>query len=82
LQEAGLVVRQRHPTDGRATLVGLTARGKRVAAALRADQERFGKLLFDGVRDADVKTFMATLDQVLARLHDMRSQADDPEVGV
>lgn len=47
LEKQGLVVKNRHPGDGRAVLVGLTRRGRRIAdelidAVARADAAAFG----------------------------------------
>ena len=77
LEHAGLVRRQPHPHDRRATQVRLTASGRRLAAGLHADESRFGEMLFRGARSSELKTFLSTLDQVLARLHAMRSGAEE-----
>jgi DNA-binding MarR family transcriptional regulator len=76
LEASGLVTREPHPTDRRATLVRLTEPGAQVAARLHADQERFGALLFEGSRQTDLEAFAATLDVVLDRLHTLRAATD------
>jgi DNA-binding MarR family transcriptional regulator len=69
LQTAGLVVRSPHPTDGRTTLIELTAEGrtlaKRATAVLNA--EVFGH---SGFADKDV-------DQLIRILADFRRGAGD-----
>jgi DNA-binding MarR family transcriptional regulator len=75
LEQTGLVRREPHPTDRRATQVRLTASGRRLAARLHADERRFGEMLVRGARPSELETFLSTLDQVLTRLHAMRSGA-------
>ena len=62
LEQAGLVTRDRHPTDGRTTLISLTAEGQRVMRAAAADlnAQVFAQSGFtpDDVRD---------LSQILSR---------------
>lgn len=68
LEADGLVTRGAHPTDRRATLVSLTAKGSAVAAAMREDQDGFAQLLFHDVSAEDIATFVATLDRILSRI--------------
>jgi len=69
LQTAGLVVRSPHPTDGRTTLIELTAEGrtlaKRATAVLNA--EVFARSGFDG----------QDVDQLIRILGDFRRGAGD-----
>ena len=75
LEAAGLVARRPHPGDRRATLVALTASGKRVAARLRTDDERFAEILFAGMSRKQREALRVGLDHVLSRLHAMRASA-------
>ena len=68
LEEAGLVVRRPHPDDRRATLVDLTARGKRASAAWTEGYAKLGNTLFADVNSAELASFVRTLDRVRARL--------------
>jgi len=70
LEAAGLVRREPHPTDGRATLVALTDAGREIAAAATAalNADVFAEPGLDA-EDAE------TLIQVIARL---RASAGDP----
>jgi DNA-binding MarR family transcriptional regulator len=68
LQAAGLVARQPHPTDRRATLAALTARGTATATEMQASQQEGARLLFADIRPADLTRFVTTLERVLARL--------------
>lgn len=70
LEAGGFVERRPHPDDRRATLVALTARGRRVVATLAADHRRFAADLFTGVTDSDLRRLSTLLEQVLARLRD------------
>jgi DNA-binding MarR family transcriptional regulator len=75
LEAAALVARQPHPGDRRATLVTLTASGKRLATRLRADEERFGEILFGDMPRQELETLLGALDHLLSRLHAMRASA-------
>jgi DNA-binding MarR family transcriptional regulator len=72
LEKDGFVARSAHPSDRRATLVTLTDRGRDTAAALAADYRDGARYLFGGVAPADIATFVATMELVLARLHATR----------
>lgn len=65
LEGNGWVTRGAHPTDRRATLVGLTEQG--AAAAERMDGERrdAAHALFGGLPAADLAGFVAVADHVL-----------------
>jgi DNA-binding MarR family transcriptional regulator len=67
LQENGFVARRPHPTDRRATLVSLTERGGSAAAAWQAEYRKLAAALLDGLSDAEVGTFLSTLDRVVER---------------
>jgi DNA-binding MarR family transcriptional regulator len=68
LQTIGLVSRERHPTDRRATLVRLTERGVNAAAAWRTRYHQFATQLFSDLTAADLSHLMASLENVLVRL--------------
>src|SRR5205814_419825 len=68
LEGTGLVTREAHPTDRRATIVTLTRRGKSEVARIQAGSQALAGTLFAGVSSADLSTFQAVLDVVLARL--------------
>lgn len=68
LQEDGLVVREPHPTDRRATLVSLTGEGRSTTSALRGGRDELADLLFADVPADRLDTFTATLAQVTGRL--------------
>lgn len=60
LQQAGLVLRSPHPTDGRATLIELTPAGRSLAkrSTTALNQEIFGQSGFDA---EDVRTLIEVL---------------------
>jgi DNA-binding MarR family transcriptional regulator len=68
LENAGFVARTRHPTDRRAVLLSLTTRGETLAARWRVERDDGTARLFAGISNADLDTFAAVLDRVLARL--------------
>ncbi|MGH3326965.1 MAG: MarR family winged helix-turn-helix transcriptional regulator [Streptomycetales bacterium] len=70
LQAADLVMRRRHPTDRRATLVTLTDQGRTAAAAMHVEYQHGAARLLGDVPAADLTSFVTTLDHVLGRLHD------------
>jgi DNA-binding MarR family transcriptional regulator len=70
LQAGGLVTREPHPTDRRATLVHLTEQGLRAAAARRARYHRLAAQLFSDLTAADLTHLVASLENVLARLRE------------
>jgi DNA-binding MarR family transcriptional regulator len=70
LEAAGFVTREPHPTDRRATLVTLTQHGQVVASGWSAEHRQGAGQLFGDTSGADLATFVATLDKVLARLRD------------
>jgi DNA-binding MarR family transcriptional regulator len=68
LEAAGLVARRPHPTDRRAALVTLTERGSTVAAQWQAEYQKLAAALFGHLSQAEMGSFLATLDRVLGRL--------------
>jgi DNA-binding MarR family transcriptional regulator len=68
LEASGLVAREPHPTDRRATLVSLTRRGKSEVARMQAGSQALAGSLFAGLSSADLSTFEAVLDLVLTRV--------------
>ncbi len=68
LEEQGLVVRNRHPSDRRATMVSLSDRGASVAARMDAERRQAARDLFGDLPPADVDRFVAVADHVLDRL--------------
>jgi DNA-binding MarR family transcriptional regulator len=68
LEAGGLVARERHPTDRRATLVTLTERGRTLASEWQAGYQGLAERLFAGVDATEVSGFLAILDRVLDRL--------------
>jgi DNA-binding MarR family transcriptional regulator len=64
----GYVTREPHPTDRRATLVTLTKRGARLAAALQRDQVEFARILFGGMPAKKLSCLVEGLDELLGRL--------------
>jgi DNA-binding MarR family transcriptional regulator len=69
LSAAGVVTREPHPTDRRATLVTMTAAGAELGAGLVAGQEELAGQLFDGVDD--LPALVRGLEQVVARLREL-----------
>lgn len=68
LEAAGLVSREPHPSDRRATLVTLTPDGTGIVEKLEAEQREFAAILFDGMPRARFDGLVDGLDDVLGRL--------------
>jgi DNA-binding MarR family transcriptional regulator len=68
LVAGGLVTREPHPTDRRATLVSFTDRGARLVDELGAGQAELAGRLFGGLAPDRLDCLVAGLDEVLARL--------------
>jgi DNA-binding MarR family transcriptional regulator len=77
LEAAGLVARRPHPTDRRATLVGLTEQGGTITARMAHDKALLAAGLFGGLGAEQVQTFSDTLAGVLDRLKVMVADAAD-----
>jgi DNA-binding MarR family transcriptional regulator len=64
LEERGLVARPRHPTDGRARSVALTAKGRRLYGKLRAGSEGLRARLLAAFRPDEATALLALLGRV------------------
>jgi DNA-binding MarR family transcriptional regulator len=64
----GLVTREPHPTDRRATLVTLTPSGKRLTGRLKRDHEALARALFGSLSPAELDRFLQGLNGVIERL--------------
>ncbi|MDR2985726.1 MAG: MarR family transcriptional regulator [Nocardiopsaceae bacterium] len=63
-----LVERGPHPTDRRATLVSLTAKGRSTTGALRGGRDGLAVALFSDMPGPQVDVFRQGLEAVIARL--------------
>ncbi|MGY1784540.1 MarR family winged helix-turn-helix transcriptional regulator [Geodermatophilus sp. SYSU D00698] len=68
LAGAGLVTREPHPTDRRATLVTPTARAGRLLEEMAAGQAQLAEQLFGGLTPDRLDGLVSALDEVLDRL--------------
>jgi DNA-binding MarR family transcriptional regulator len=66
LEEEGLVRRQPHPTDRRATVIELTEEGERTAGAMYDEHREAVAELFGGLSEEDQRDLI----RVLGRLRD------------
>ena len=64
LERKGFITRERHPTDGRAWSVTLSARGRRTYQQLWSRSEPFRERLAAGLRPEEVDTFLELLGRV------------------
>jgi DNA-binding MarR family transcriptional regulator len=88
LVASGLVTREPHPTDRRATLVTFTPQGDARVAAMDRDQELFVQILFGGMPDAQLDCLIEGISDVVSRLQahgvelpDVGAEADAPAAG-
>jgi DNA-binding MarR family transcriptional regulator len=70
LAASGHVVRRPHPTDRRATLVGLTEQGRRLVDAMVEGYAEMHGVLFGHLTPRQLATFRKTLATVVDRLRD------------
>ena len=68
LETEDWVKRSSHPTDRRATLVSLTARGEDAAAKLNADRQIGAEWLLGDLSENQLTGFVAVADHVLDRI--------------
>jgi DNA-binding MarR family transcriptional regulator len=68
LEAAGLVSRRLHPTDRRATLVGLTEEGAALVTEWEAGQQEMASTLFSDLSEEEIRTFRGTLELLLGAL--------------
>jgi DNA-binding MarR family transcriptional regulator len=78
LEEGGFVTREPHPSDRRATLVTLTARGREVAEGLVRGHGEFATLLFGDMSQRTFDGFSRGLSEVLdtLRAHVTKEEVD------
>jgi DNA-binding MarR family transcriptional regulator len=69
LAAAGLVTREPHPADRRATLVTLTGAGTEIVETLEREQEELGRQLFGAMPRTRFDGLVAGLSDVLETLH-------------
>jgi DNA-binding MarR family transcriptional regulator len=75
LEETGFAARKDHPTDRRATLIELTAKGRKAASRLKMETGEFAELLFGDWSAADVAQFTRTLDRIIVRMQKAGAKA-------
>ncbi|MCC5032208.1 MarR family transcriptional regulator [Streptomyces sp. WAC 00631] len=68
LQADGLVAREPHPDDRRATLVTLTEPGRTLTAGLQAGRDELATHLFGDIPTAQLTAIQDGLETVIARL--------------
>jgi DNA-binding MarR family transcriptional regulator len=68
LVDDGLVTREPHPGDRRATLVTLTARGETLVTQLKRDHKTLARALFAPMSRPELDGFRRGLDGVIDRL--------------
>ena len=68
LEAQGMVKRNPHPRDRRATVVSLTKGGRAATARMGSERQEAARWLLGGVSAKDLATFVAIADQVLDRI--------------
>jgi DNA-binding MarR family transcriptional regulator len=68
LEADGFAERGRHPTDRRAALVSLTAKGTETMTALTEEYQNGYNWLFEGIRAEDLAAFVSVACTVMDRL--------------
>lgn len=73
LVRTGFVTREPHPTDRRAALVTLTARGAKTAEALARDHRELARALFAHMPPERFDCFVEGLAEVIATLRRLKA---------
>lgn len=84
LESRGLVRRDPHPTDRRATLVSLTESGAAAAAQMAGERRAAAHTVLGGLPAADLAGFLTVADHVLCHLagpHSAPAPSVDPAPG-
>ena len=68
LEQVGLVKREQHATDRRATVVTLTPNGRRTVARMNAEYARAGSEVFADLTEGELSAFSIALKKILTRL--------------
>jgi DNA-binding MarR family transcriptional regulator len=74
LQDTGFVRRGPHPTDRRATLVGLTDQGRKAARRMLRERAAAAERLLGGAPKTQLAGFVATVDRLVAGLERARAR--------
>ena len=74
----GLVTRELHPSDRRATLVTFTSRGEKLVAQLKRDHRALARALFAPTSRRELESFGRTLAGVIDRLRAHLVATDRP----
>ena len=77
LEQMGLVRREQHATDRRATVVTLTPNGRRTVARMNADYARAGREVFADLTEGELSAFSIALKKILRRLRHAPGRTDD-----
>ncbi len=82
LVASGLVTREPHPTDRRATLVTVTPLGAATVASMDRDQQQFVQILFGGMPGDRFECLIEGVAEIVSRLreHGLDLPDDDPAV--
>ena len=76
LEADGWVTRSPHPTDRRATVIALTPAADEACANLDEAYRGFANLLIGDVDQRDLKSVLATIDQIERRLDDATRESE------
>ncbi|MES1201120.1 MAG: MarR family transcriptional regulator [Pseudomonadota bacterium] len=76
MERDGLIRRAPDPSDGRSSLVMLTAKARAKLPAGRAILEAGNREAMRGLTDAEVATLMSLLQRVLANAEEMEARSD------
>lgn len=74
LEASGLVARTHQPSDRRATVVGLTARGRRAVQEMQVGYQRWANDLLDGFDGVELDVSLQVLTELRINLEKLRSQ--------
>ncbi|KAA0019500.1 MarR family winged helix-turn-helix transcriptional regulator [Antrihabitans cavernicola] len=76
LQRDGMITRSPHPTDRRATIVGMTDKGADFIGSMLTETHQIADGLFGELPVEERARFVATVDHVIARYRSMVASRD------
>ncbi|APG59742.1 MarR family winged helix-turn-helix transcriptional regulator [Christiangramia salexigens] len=76
MEEKGLIIRKKNPSDGRSVLIHLTDFGKEMRDYSKRVVLRFDEAVKESVSEEDLKTFIAVADTIMDLINNKKIYTD------